>query len=1366
MKVYYNTYRGREQYFCGFKVTKDESGFKNYEFSYPYDSNRQNVSIEFYKLGKDSNNNYYTRGILRDSDGKSRFDISKGINSFDISTKFGIDDNEPFGYNYHISTNGKNSDVVYLDAGDSIPISGKHESVNIILPNGSNVSKGGAMKLVIPDSHNVGVVYNSDGSYKTDKTLKTKSQSDIKTLWNKMGGTLAGLEKSVDDGKFNQYSRIVGLPLFGRDRLSAHQYWLEEMFQISPSLGNINNYASLQRKLFAHDINWVADGAFVNEGLQGAHFSHMLKFGMESPFYRWFRAGSRQNGPWSLGNFPKDTRYISHKVINHPYNFKQMRYGKIVPISKNQYYDPTQPTKIQYFDKRYVTSADINNPQLIIKNYNKSSMDDNPYKLNTHNDSMFLLCEEIDPDDYTKNIEKLNEYNSSHPKSKQINLTDYEGTRFVSKFPNWYVSGKHESGFETWDANPDIAKLNFVQSHTDTMALKNMNKFDRERELKKLSVANAQVQDYAVEVGRYWTKTTDDILRLYIAQQLKNVDANNPKKVYQDILSKADGKRLPISLSKYNTQLSENEVSNVLKGEYFNKRKLSYEDKNSQILEGLMNYPLEAIEFENNLVSAFASPMISKRASTLEEIQKTRYELYKEGNPNLADEYKKTYLKMQDIYINQMSTFAIKVLDTVNNSLPENSKLFNGDDVTEFGQYTLPMILPQIAKYAIIKSLAPEIKTSIDDNGEIRYDYDALGKVSTQKIGASYATSPQDEAEILLDKLQEGMDKLTDDNVKFFADSLKKTLNNTNADSFKLADLIIDKTQSGLDWRIDATKDIADKEAMLSGYMNFESTWQEVIDFWKRFATGVYGENRNSYMVAEITDEVDLWNKGWGSRSDKFPNVNDINQKFIRETGMSSIADYSNYFYNIVQLFSRSFENGSINSENPNKLAEKLVSILMNNKGSGLLKNNSLPSIMYSYTFFSNHDKPRPIHCAALDMDMLYSDLTYDTDTHRKNAYRPVNDRWFGDISDEEVSKYNFNSVSPKAAAMAIHLDKAFNDALNDLKPQIGDRFDNNFKAINRAIRDLSIGSYNGERFEADAFGVKPFDVNIEMVLRQAKKRHNLDIDDKTMKELKDLTFEYSVKHAMDKVLAMTKVLVALPGMPTLFDGDDYGATGYETKMKNVYNQCRQKVHEEWADPESPEYKKFIADYKQKFDDAMKIRRKPECNALNNGAPYVLPMQNGWSDNGYNGKLPAILQHSTDGRMTISIINLHKKSDSENRKPFDNESKYEPLPMKLGALQLNFENSNDIKDGAYGVGIPGIEEGTKFQNANDPNDYYTVNECDGKYVLKHDTDGGIINVNDTTLVLYHVPNYMKNLPFTGKITPDTKFVEQAYLSNM
>lgn len=98
----------------------------------------------------------------------------------------------------------------------------------------------------------------------------------------------------------------------------------------------------------------------------------------------------------------------------------------------------------------------------------------------------------------------------------------------------------------------------------------------------KILRGNAQVQDYAVTSGQYWTQKTDDILRMYVAQSLKNVDAQNPSQVYDLISRLSNNKVFPKSVK---SEVTKAEVENVLDGMYNNKRKLSDEDKKAKSLK-------------------------------------------------------------------------------------------------------------------------------------------------------------------------------------------------------------------------------------------------------------------------------------------------------------------------------------------------------------------------------------------------------------------------------------------------------------------------------------------------------------------------------------------------------------------------------------------------------------------------------------------------------------------------------------------------------------------------------------------------------------------------------------------------------------
>ena len=1327
--------------FTGYKFTKSAEGIRELEVSCPYDPNKDDCYIEIYKVDTDPDGNYFTTGKAYPHRGSDMIKMSPGANRIDLYNTFGIEDNQPFAYHFGLIEKGKGYKRTLVDAGDVID---EHKNIkdvsqifNVVTPAKSDLSRGGSMKLVIIDSQKVGYVYNDKNMIILDKTIEKRGQEGIKTITNKYGGTLAGLEKDVEDGAYDSYRRIISLPVFTDDDFSAHAYWNKNCMQMASSLGNINNYASLQRKMFAHGLNFVSDGAFVNEGLEGIHFKNMLKWGEESPYFYWFKASNLKNNPLSLGIFSKNKECIASKVVNHP---------------KNHSYDPKRPTYIQFYDKRLVTPKQADDNQHLIEPYEVKMSTDNVYSMHTHNDSVYPYAFEINPETYDLNLKHLKEYNRLNPK-KKIDLNGYIAARFLSKAENYNVDGKFESGFETWDSNPDIAKLNFVFSNNDTKNLQNLPIKDRLAEEAKILRGNWQVQDYAVTSGQYWTQKTDDILRLYIAQNLKNIDTENPTLVYNEIKNISDNKILPESIK---AEVSKEEVENILLGTYNNKRRLSTGDKKSQILEGLMNTPLDSFEFGDNLVSVLASPFVSKRANDKSEIGISRYEIYKNGSRNLPGEYRKTYEQMEKIYENEMSNFAVDVLNKVDEAQSAGRKLFNGDEVTQYGKYTLPLLLSEIAKYAAVKAFAPSVKINVNnESGEIAYDYKALKQTHLETIGIKNSLNSVQETERVLSKLKKGIAGIKPEQEKVLVDALSKSLKGTNLASFQLADLIIDKTQSGLDWRIDATKDIADIEALRTKSMDFEKTWQNIIDFWAKFNKGVIEKNPNAYMVAEITDAQDLHNTGYGSSSSKFRDKTSILKKFYRETGMTSNAHYDFYFHDIPMLFAMKSEDGVTYDDN--KYRQELIHKMFDVNSGSYLRSGTLESLLYSYTAIGNHDKPRVLHCAAMDMKLFYTNLN---DVHnfkyRKMAYQIVNDRFDevnNPVKDWEVNNFDFSALSPKAMAMADALRPAFINVLNKYRYDNPDKFPDDeefnmaFIPISKAISDLAQGKFVDGAFDPDAFGIKPIDVNVKMVLKQAKQVYGFRLPKELAENYENDVFEAVMKPALSKVLAMMKYLVALPGTPTLFDGDDKGATGYEQKTKNIYLQCRQRVHDEWVDKDNSAYKEFLNKYKGYFDEVMAVRTKPECNALNNGAVHLLPLQT--SQDGL--KVPAILRQSTDGRMALSLFNT---SNLHSNHRVENEQK----TIYIDKVYLDGDGCT--------YGIAGLREGLKFVNAKDKNDVYYSRVENGKYFIVRHCGGRDVPLmlDDSTLILYHVPENNPPLTFTGSynVKPPVRFVTNAY----
>ena len=747
--------------FEGYKPTKSEYGDREYEFNYVYDDSKYDCYLELFSVAKDENNNYRVTGLLDNVDNiYNTNDREKGVKlesgratRVNLGADYNIAPDEAFAYHYKLypKNNPTGAPTYKIDPGNSIndaQSSGKaYEIYNVVSDKASTVSNGGAMKLIIPDNYNV--IWKYDENNKIVKK-STEEIQDLKTssknFANKIGGSLAGIEKDLDDGKLDNFTRIVTTPLFTDDSVSAHAYWNKNCFQMANSLGNINNYTSLQKKMFAKGINLVSDGAYVNEGLEGIHFRHILKWGDKSPYFNWFNISGLKDSPLNLGVFGKKLNHVTHRLVNSPYQFVQNSNGSI--SVKSAKYDKNKPTYIQIYDDRLVNADKLSDKELI-KAYDK--FDKNYLDINNHNDTVVPYCFQINPKTYLENVKHLSDYNKSVPPEKQVKLYSGEGTRSVAKFEYFGLDGKHESGFYTWDANPDIAKLIFVPSHADTQELVNITDPDlRTEKIKLLERNNMEVQDYAVSSAKYWTKKTNQILNLNVAQHLKNINGKSASEITSLIKSQANGEVFPKKLN-----INQNIVENVLNNDYELKGLENSETYKDAILHNIMDTPLDSIEVGDEIASVLSSQYISKRATSEDEIGLTRFDMYKAGNPHLEPEFREVYETADKMYTQELANFANEIFSNIDAKLPENSKLHDKEgNLTDFGKYVIPQLAPEIVRFAVIKSVEPNALVTTDaQTGEISYNYNELKKTSLTSMGI-IADSPEDEAELVINKIR------------------------------------------------------------------------------------------------------------------------------------------------------------------------------------------------------------------------------------------------------------------------------------------------------------------------------------------------------------------------------------------------------------------------------------------------------------------------------------------------------------------------------------------------------------------------------------------------------------------------------------
>lgn len=1368
--------------FEGYKPTKNNNGFREYEFNYVYDDSKYDCYLELYSVEKDTNNNYYVTNILEsldsmddDSDNKEygiKLESGKAT-KVDLLGDFNLSLGQPFAYHYKLypKNNHSASPIYTVDSGNVINEVAKtnkgYDIYNIVTDKAPTVRKGGAMKLIIPDN------YNPIWKYDKNNNIVMREPDEIsnilqssKNFANKIGGSLAGIEKDLDDGKLDQFSRIITLPLFTDDSLTAHSYWNKNCFQMAHSLGNINNYTSLQKKLFAKGINLVSDGAYVNEGLEGIHFQHILKWGEKSPYFYWFNISGLQDGPLRLGVFGKNPKHITHRLVNSPYKFVQRENGKVDIVS--QKYDRHKPTYLQIYDDRLVNAASYSNQELIdaYKKFDKNYLD-----INNHNDTVIPYSFRINPETYKKNIERLNEYNKSVGEKERIKLESWVGTRFVAQFEYFGLDGKHESGFYTWDANPDIAKLSYVPSHANTQTLKNIINPDKRAEVQALMKRkNMEVQDYAVTSAQYWTKKTNQILNLNAAQHLRNIKDKTPLEIFKLIEAQSDGKVFPKNLN-----VTEQTVKNVLNHRYNLHGADSVESYNDYIIEGLMDTPLDSIEIGDDIAAVLGSPLITKRANEEAQIGVSRFEFYINPEKHYVPENSETYELTDKMYTKEMSDLAKEILAGIESKLPADQKLHDQyGNATEYGKYVIPLLTSEIARFAIIKSVDPKTEFTYDkETGEITYDYKTLKQTSLKGMGI-IPDSPEDEAELLINKIRRRIKNIKPSDKEKLASALWKSIKGTDLNSFKLAEMIVDRTDAGLDWRIDATKDIADIESLRNKKTDFKYTWNKVIDFWSKFTDGIRQYHPDAYIAAEVTDLDQLYGTGAGWKSqDRFANKTEAMRKLLNDTGFTTFANYDYFSSDITKIFGKLFDyDGKTSPDKGTNHGTTILEKLIGNDN--YLNSGSLESLIYSYTFAGNHDKCRALDGFAMDMDLVYTDLTEPANKeYRERAYRILNGVKYGEHIDEKaVEAYNFDRVSNLAVAKC----ESIASGMGKAKEEAGfseKRKNYIYNKMIEALKNISNGYYQGKVFEADGFGTKDYNIALDIVLDEMdylwKKDNSIQEDrvsqppltEDERKRLKDKTLERILDPAMSKLLGQTKFLVALVGNPTLFAGDESGSTGFETTSKNIYLQNRNVIHNEWAESQSPAYKPFVERFKNDMLAAFALRTRPELQPLNDGAPFALKEQDAHykfevfkddtkktdenrikTEEG-NTQLSALLRQSPNGKMTVSVFNTAGLNHT-----FDKY--YDPAEITMNCIDLNA-----ARDGKAGV-IGGLKPGLKFKNANteDKTIYYVNgnNQITGP-------DHKPIKFKDSTLILYHDPS------FTGRkvlYNPQYNIVSKPY----
>ncbi len=1296
--------------FTGHEKTLDKTGYELHNFYYLYDPEKYTCELEMYNIKRDRAGNI----AIQTPEKPQKIIPVKGYGiDIDMTEMPEITSKTGFAYRFKLKDKSTGEITYAFDNGSVAGIfdNNKDNKYNIVLNNRAVINKNGPMQLIMPDGYYPGIE-NCQGKPKLNEGMRAKALASVRTHANKLGGNFYGIIQRLDEIEKEGVKRIVGTP-YTKDTISSHKYWTQNAYQVSPEFGSIEDFKKLQTELFKHDINWISDAALVNEGLSGLHVSELLRKGKDSFSQNMFRADERP----ILGIIPDNCKYTRLKIINAPFVVKND--GSFE--EKNSKYNPSKPTYIQFYDDRLASEKQkkSDSPMDLTTYDNKNT--DNIYDITKHDDAVYPVPIEVDPYELTRNAKRI-----LKSKSK-VDLSDVNTMKEMTDFTNFCVQNKSNAGsIEVWDGNVDIPKLNFYRNISDDARFSKLNADERKNAIEKFDRGALAVRDYAVNSGKYWTKLTSDTLLEYLSSQFKGKNITTDD-YYNAIKKLVTEGKLPKNTLKV---IDKEVIENVLDDNY-NLRRLDDADMRSEIntegygneykvsdyiLRQAMDMPLETLPFSTNLLGVITSPYISKKANTENELGVSRYDISKAGNPDLPYEYSKVYEQSEDLYYDLIEPFIEDVLSGMDIS--------EGDNVSDLGKYIISEITPDLTKYLYIKALNPKADIKINENGEFDFSHIDESEYTIQALGIPYnGMSLEEESQIVIDALKNGMNAIikSEKEVSVLKKAVKSRFENRTLNDFKISEMIIDRLEGGLGWRIDASKDIASIDSVRSNSESMANAWKNVINFWKKYNETVREINPHSYTTAEITDLSELFSP---EIKTIFTSDADAERKFIEETGITSVANY-NYFFSLLPdiyapLLLEDFDDNSgwqASQENNKNILKKMDEGWGENPG--FLFQSPEDGVNNSYTFVSNHDKPRIFHLLSLDAGLYKTNFA--SKEHKEIAAKILN---------QPVSSIDYDKLSSKAVAMGSRLYDAFDEILpeGNLKTE-----------INKAIGELTTGKFKGKTFDAEAFGTRPVNIAIRSVIEQVE-YNGVKIPNRD--ELEAQAFMNIIEPAYDRYLSILKLLTVLPGSPTDFAGDKVGLSGAEEKAKNYHQQNRNIIPWEWLSKNSDNLYSRISSLYDKANEISNLRNIPELSALNNGTTVTVPVmkevvskeKENSTELQRNENMQGILRYNDEGSVIIALTDS-KGANSPLNKKMDRKN-----GQKVSRIYLNPEITT-AKQGLK----HGIKAGTVFKNIRkeDTSDYVISKSAYGYYLARRNANGQELPIQIkpedlNTLILYKV----------------------------
>ncbi len=262
-----------------------------------------------------------------------------------------------------------------------------------------------------------------------------------------------GLNQLIPALKDKGFTSILFKPFFGGDNLSSHRYWTADPYELNDTFRNKAAFQNSLDLMLKSGMKVFADGAFVNQGLNGTQTLANLKHGTTSNFWKnWFQFGGndKTDDPkhypsiayekYELGVLPTHRASTGEQQLNRDAFAVRFINDPTGKDALGQDYDANKPTFMELYDPRLEDAQGKPRPLAMTREEARKNKTATALDLKSSRSSVQKYRFPVDP----KELKQKKANGDSYLEWKHFRLTT----------PNV------DNSANKWDGQVDVALLN------------------------------------------------------------------------------------------------------------------------------------------------------------------------------------------------------------------------------------------------------------------------------------------------------------------------------------------------------------------------------------------------------------------------------------------------------------------------------------------------------------------------------------------------------------------------------------------------------------------------------------------------------------------------------------------------------------------------------------------------------------------------------------------------------------------------------------------------------------------------------------------------------------------------------------------